>query len=526
MVAAIMAEPDSLNRAFLTGGATIQAADITDTMVNIGLSVVDSSSVRRAALGEALPTLENGLWQLQPDGRMQLTWRIRPGVTWHDGTPFTADDLVFTMQVVQDPAVPELRAVSADFVERIEVIDSRTVSTICNRPTIEADRLFAGGTVGIALPIPRHILERHYQENKEGFRQLAYWSYEHVGLGPYKLKEWLPGSHLTLQAHESYVLGRPKIDEIEVRFIQDPNAVMANILSGAIHTTLGTGLAVEQSLEVRDQWGDGRIEVGFENWSTIYPQFINPNPPIVADARFRRALLMAIDRQAMADAIQGGLAPVAHSYVRPDEPGYRETESFVVRYDYDPRRATQLIEELGYRKGGDGVFRDGAGDRLAVEARATTSPAIHTKSLFPVVDAWQRLGLAVDPLVIPATRVRDPEFRGGTHPAFEVIRHPNGPTQVQKLHSSEAPLPENRFVGRNRSRYMNPEFDGLIERYLATIPWEPRMQVLGQIVHHISDQLNVMPLFYDLRITLVSNRVANLAGGLPAWNAHEWELKE
>ena len=71
---------------------------------------------------------------------------------------------------------------------------------------------------------------------------------------------------------------------------------------------------------------------------------------------------------------------------------------------------------------------------------------------------------------------------------------------------------------------MNPELDGLIETYLATIPMEPRMQVLGQIVHHISDQLNVLGLFYDLRITLVSNRIANLSGGLPAWNAHEWEL--
>jgi ABC-type transport system substrate-binding protein len=171
------------------------------------------------------------------------------------------------------------------------------------------------------------------------------------------------------------------------------------------------------------------------------------------------------------------------------------------------------------------VFRDGAGQRLAVEIRATRSPAIHTKAMFPVADYWQRLGLAVDPLVIPAARTRDPELRGGTHPAFEVIRHPNGPHQAQKLHSFEAPLPENRFVGRNRSRYSNEELDGLIESYLATIPWEPRTQALGRIVHHISDQLNVMPLFYDLRITLVSNRVRNLSGGLPAWNAQEWELR-
>ena len=333
------------------------------------------------------------------------------------------------------------------------------------------------------------------------------------------------GSHLSLEAHEGYVLGRPKIDEMEIRFILDANTAVANILSGAVQTTLGTGLTIEQALEVRDQWREGRMEVGYENWICIYPQFLNPNPLIVADARFRKALLIAIDRQAMVDTIQGGLVPLAHSYVRPDEQGFRETEPFVVRYDYDPRRAAQMVEDLGYRRGSDSVFRDGAGQRLELEVRASTSPVIHTKAMFPVVDYWQRLGLAVEPHAIPVARSADPEYRAGTHSAFEVIRHPNGPTQAQKLHTFEAPLAENRFVGRNRGRYMNPEFDGLIDGYVATIPWEPRMQLLGQIVHHISDQLNVMGLFYDLRTTLVSNRLPNVSGGYPTANAHEWELK-
>ena len=85
-------------------------------------------------------------------------------------------------------------------------------------------------------------------------------------------------------------------------------------------------------------------------------------------------------------------------------------------------------------------------------------------------------------------------------------------------------IPQNRFVGGNRSRYMNPELDGLIDRYLATIPFAPRMQALGGIVHHVSDQLNVIGLFYDLRTTLVSNRLRNVTAQYPTWNAHEWEL--
>jgi len=256
----------------------------------------------------------------------------------------------------------------------------------------------------------------------------------------------------------------------------------------------------------------------------IYPQFVNPNPPVQTDVRFRRAMLMAIDRQAMADTIQAGLVPIAHSYVRPDEPEHPETERFVARYEYDPRAAAQVLEELGYTKGSDGVFRDRAGDPLTSEARASPSPAIHTKALFPVVDYWQRLGLVIDAVVIPVQRANDAEYRA-THPSFEVVRQPNGPGAVERLHSAQAPMPSNRFAGGNRSRYMNPEFDGLIDQYVATIRWEPRMQVLGQIVHHVSDQLNVMGLFYDLRTTLVSNRLEHVSAQYPTWNAHEWELK-
>jgi ABC-type transport system substrate-binding protein len=182
-----------------------------------------------------------------------------------------------------------------------------------------------------------------------------------------------------------------------------------------------------------------------------------------------------------------------------------------------------MLEALGYTKGADGGFRDSAGQRLTVEIRATTSPTIHTKSMFPVADYWQRLGLAVDTVVIPL-QSSDREYRA-TRPGFDTVRQPQGPAQVQKLRSSEAPMPANRFQGQNHSRYMNPEFDALIDQYLTTLPREPRIQLLGQIVGHMSDQLNVMGLFYDLRTTLVSNRLQNTGVAVPTWNVHQWELR-
>lgn len=278
----IMAEPAALYRALFRGGVT-QAQDVSDFFVNSGLTALDSQGARRPVLAEAVPSLQNGLWKLLPDGTMELTWTIRPGATWHDGTPLTADDLIFTLTVSGDREFPEFRNGTFEGLTHSDVVDPRTLSTRWSQPFIRADRLFAGGRDGAAEPLPRHILERPYLENRDGFRQLPYWTTEYVGLGPFKLREWAQGSFILLEANDSFVLGRPKIDEMEVRIILDPGTVGANVLSGVVHATVGTGLNLEQSLEIANQWRDGKLVTAYENWILSYPQFINPNPPIVLD---------------------------------------------------------------------------------------------------------------------------------------------------------------------------------------------------------------------------------------------------
>ena len=78
----IMAEPSALHRALIPPGFVVQAGDLADKVVNMGFTILDPNGVRRPMLAETVPTLENGLWRLSPDGRMELTWKIRPGATW------------------------------------------------------------------------------------------------------------------------------------------------------------------------------------------------------------------------------------------------------------------------------------------------------------------------------------------------------------------------------------------------------------------------------------------------------------
>lgn len=518
LVMGIMAEPPALHRALIPPGYVVQSGDLADKVVNMGLTILDPDGIRRPMLAETVPSLENGLWKLLPDGRMELTWKLVPGAVWHDGAPFTADDVVFTVQLAEDRDLPEFRLGTADFLESVEALDARTLVARWKAAYFKADILWAASLA------PRHLLEPSLRDRKEAFRQLPYWSTEYVGLGPYKLREWAAGSHLLLDAHESYVLGRPKIDELEVRFILDANTMVANVIAGVVQMTIGTGLNLEQSIQVRDQWRDGRMVADMDAWVFAAPQFINPNPAVLTDVRFRRALIHAVDRKVLADSIQAGMVPAADVQVRPNEPEYRDIERFIVRHEYDSGRAAQILADLGYVKGADGMLIDAAGQKLELEVRATASPAIHAKTMQPTADYWQRLGITISQVIIPVQRLTDFEYRT-TMPGIEVVRYGSGADRVDQLHGSKTPLPENRFSGTNRSRYISAEFDGLIDRYFATIQWAPRMQALGQVARHISEQLVVIGLIYDVAPVLIGNPLQNVSTPNPTWNIQQWDLK-
>lgn len=523
--AAIRGDPVTLSATVNSAGpGGVAGVSELEEMVHVGLAEVQRRTVFGPRLAEAVPSVENGLWKLFPDGRMETTWTLKPNLRWHDGTPLTTEDLMFAVRVGQDRELGLLGHQGFNFVEGVEAVDARTVTVKWRKPFIEADTMFSGS---FALPLPRHLLEKAL-DDKTAFFQLPLWTKEFVGAGPFKLREWVDNSHLVLAAFEGYALGRPKIDEVEVRFILDPNVMIANALAGTIDVTLGRGLSFEQAMQAREQWREGKIDLSFAgtSWIALFPQFINPNPPVLADVRFRRALLQATDRQRLVDTFMGGLTQVAHSYVGPSQREYREVESAIVRHEYDARTAVQVIEGLGYIRGADGFFRDAANQRLSVEIRTTAGDDLRDKLLFAIADEWQRSGVGVEPIVIPRQRADDREYRA-TRPAFELVRQPNDLSEgaLMRLHGSEAALPANNYRGGNRIRYMNPELDALIERYLVTIPIPERMQVVRQMVQHISDQLPILGILYDTQPMLIANRLANVNADQDTRNSHEWDVR-
>src|SRR5207253_8088917 len=165
-----------------------------------------------------------------------------------------------------------------------------------------------------------------------------------------------------------------------------------------------------------------------------YPQFVDPQPPVVLNVQFRKALLFAIDRQAMVDTLMYSLVPIANGPLDPDSREFKATESSLVRYPYDPQRATQLIEGIGYAKGADGMFRDGAGQPLAVEIRGAATRDIHVKGLFPIVDAWQKVGVGGEPVVVSAQQASDLQDQATFH-AFQLVRQDYHLNRLISYHS-------------------------------------------------------------------------------------------
>ncbi len=526
---AMVTEPVALRSQLSRSSAgSLPGSQELEQLVNAGLAILDHEGKLQPQLAETVPSVENGGWKVFPDGRMETVWKIRHGALWHDGQPVTAEDFVFTAMVAQDKDLAQFRNLAFDSVESVEAVNSTMVAILWSRPYIAADTLFAAFESVPVLAMPKHVLEAHYVQNKNSFADLAYWSDEFIGTGPYRLKELARGNNLVLTAVPNYVLGKPAVDEITVKFILDRSALAASLLAGDIDMPVGNSLSFEEAMQLKDQWRDGTVEFRPTTTLKLWPQFRNPNPRVVADVRFRRAMLLAIDRQQMADSLSLGQSPVSDSSLSPVDPEYEALKGSIVRYPYDPRAAAELLAELGYRRGADDAWRDTAGQRLTIEAR-TVPRDILIKSVLASVDDWKTLGIAVEPIVLTQQQRSDREFYA-TFPAFDAAGSNNGTSQFYAFHSSQAKTPENRYTGSNRSGYASAELDRFIDRFYATIPSTERMQIAGRIVNYVTDQLVFLPLFYDLSPTLVGNRLMNVPRQLgrsatPTWNAQQWDVK-
>jgi ABC-type transport system substrate-binding protein len=212
----------------------------------------------------------------------------------------------------------------------------------------------------------------------------------------------------------------------------------------------------------------------------------------------------------------------------PGDLDYPYVEASIVKYEYDPRRAVQMIEALGFARGGDGIFRHPSRERLPMEVRANVGINAEGAAL-AVSDYWKQIGIDITTTLIPPERRRDLAYSQNP-PAFHFRIQSRMLSSLAHRVSSQMPLASNGWIGTNYSRYVNPEFDVLVERYYATIPPDERREVVRQVLHLVSDQLAYVGMYYwahaqFLRSTVVNVGLNDAEFGVNAWNAHEWDVR-
>lgn len=492
------------------------------------LVVIGSDGTPHPRLLAELPTVEGGTWRLLPDGTMETVWKLRPNVFWHDGTPFTPEDVIFSWQVNRDPDVPNANREVASLISELHVERDGQVTARWSAVYPFADRL----SDRELIPVPRHLLDPTYREAKTAFLLQPYWSTEYIGLGPYRIAGWDRGSSMELAAFDRYFLGRPRIDTIRVQFIPDANTMMASLHAGAVHTALPPGGPIpEPGLLLKQAWeasGYGTVLVYPLRWTFLEAQKRNdPQPADLADPRVRRALQHALDRAALVQAVFGEYGTVADCWVQPDEPRFAVVRDALTRYAYDPARALGLLAEAGWQRGPDGSLEKG-GRRFLVSIRGDE----HVSAI--VADSWRTVGVSGRLESLPAHLARDRAARA-SFTGFDIN---TGPTSIMnvgpKFASPDIPTPENHWTGLNRGGYANPDWDRLVQTIGVTLEEGRRLEMERQMVRIFSTELPALPIYFGLELVPVGGGLSgvqpiratpHIGTILHTWNVHEWDVR-
>ncbi len=258
LVIAIRGEPSTLAvRALVSGGGGGVA--IPGRFFNATLDVYDVNQNSHPQLAEALPQINTDTWRVFSDGRMETRYRLRPGLTWHDGAALTPEDFAFALRVHK---TPEHGSSSINPIPQMDEIVAEGPLGLLIRwkqPYVDA----AAMSISFQA-LPRHILEQDFQTmHPIAFTGHPFWTSSYVGLGPYKLDRWEPGAFLEGSAFDNHALGRPKIDRMRIQIINDPQTTLASVLAGEVHFVTNFTFSVDHGLVLEERWvpsGGGRVQ--------------------------------------------------------------------------------------------------------------------------------------------------------------------------------------------------------------------------------------------------------------------------
>ncbi len=521
---AIVETPTDVQALSGVGGTRAHVSAIRP-IAHARLIVEDFSLAPHPQLALELPSTDRGTWRVNPDGSMETIWKLRPNVKWHDGTPFTAADLVFWFSVLKDPFLPSVNLTGLDQVSTTSAPDPLTFVVHWSETYYRADRFPDVG------PLPRHLLGQLFeQRDAEAFLASRYFNSEFVGLGPYRLIRWDPGSEIEFVRFDEYFLGPPAMDRVIVRTISDFNTMASNVLAEAVDLATAPGEQMDVASDLKRRWeGNGnRVRTDANDrirvvYMQVRPDYARPRSALVSPA-VRQALYFATDRSILAQVVTDDLSPVADSWFTPANPLRREIEASIPQYPYDPARAGPLMAQGGWARGPDGVLvHSETGERFELDLR-TRPGSGSQRELVVLADQWRAVGVAPIVTTTPPTLVGDREYLA-TYPGIQTSRlDAEDAFNGRRLHTRNVAAPANRWAGRNGAGYSNPRADALSDRLVATIDRSEHIRLQKDLLQEMLGDVAFIPMFWDVELALVTRRVkGDVSAVETGWNIATWD---
>jgi peptide/nickel transport system substrate-binding protein len=494
-------EPDTLNRF-----STHILEDI-QTCVIEGLTITDDKMNIVPLLAADVPSLANGGVLLRPDGGMDVTWKLRPGVTWHDGTPFTSADVKFTVEAINDPSYnPE----STDGFDRISSVDTPDpLTAVVHYKEIYAPYAlqFVRGT------FPRHILQGRDIDRASDYNRAP------LGTGPYRVAEWKSGEYIRLERVEKYWREpqTPAIKQILFRFVANTNTRINQLKTGEVH--LVAMFPADKHREVAAIPG-----VTVHRTPGNAYEHVTLNERRIAafkDVRVRRAFMHAIDRELIVKSILDGLAPITHGPIQPVSWAFTDD---TVRYAFDAGRARTLLDEAGWREPAAGSVRQKDGAPLAFTLITQAGFAVREQVSQVIQRQFRDVGVEMKVQLVDGTSISALWFEGNFDAMLHWWQMPADP-ELTLFFASDRMPPH----GRNINYFEDEPLTKLVYAADRTVDLGERKRLLGDAQRRIADLVPELPLYGITKLDAIPAALDGFTGNPTNtgvfWNVHAWSVR-
>jgi peptide/nickel transport system substrate-binding protein len=507
-------------------------------MVLEPLAAIDPDGKYVPVLAADIPTLENG--GISKDLKT-TTWKLKPGVKWSDGTDFTADDVVFNWQYMADKETASSDAKTVAGIDKVEAADPLTVVITWHDPNPTPLTVFTG-QLG-------HIIQKAQFRDYMGSKAKdAPGNQKPIGTGPYKVTDFKPGDVVTYEINENYRdPNKPFFKNVELKGGGDAvSAARAALQTG--DEDYAWNLQVEATvLNQLMQGGKGElVSHDSDNVERILINFADPNAPgdqraepttkhpFLSDLNVRKALAMAVDRDAMGNQLYGGGligVPTCNILTAPADVVSPNTKSMDV-CQHDIAKANQLLDEAGWTRGPDGV-RQKDGVRMHVVYQ-TSINSLRQKEQDIVKQGWEQIGVetelkSVDAGVFFSSDAGNPDT--AAHFFTDVEMFTNGsdqPDPVNWFHdwTTESIVQKSNGWGLNNyERWSNPDFDATWQQLKSETDTNKRKELAIKLNDMLVQNVVVIPLV--ARKFPVAGKSKQLQGVNPSpWDDDNWNVAD